>query len=385
MSAFDVIPISTEDYRRRARLRLPRFLFDYIDGGANDEATMAENIRAFGRFDLRQRVMRDVSEIDLSTTLLGQPARFPMALAPVGMAGMMRRRGETLGARAAARAGIPFATSTVGICPVEEVQSASPQPFWFQLYMLRDREFVLELLGRAKVAGCETLVFTVDLAVPGLRLRDFRNGMLGGGLVGKLSYAAALATSPLWLYDVAIKGRPHSFGNLSGRVSGAGSLTEYKAFVDSQFDPSVTWKDIAWLREQWAGKLLIKGVMEPEDAVSAADVGADGVIVSNHGGRQLDGIAASVSKLPHVVDAIGERAEVLLDGGVRSGIDVLKALALGARGVLIGRPWVFAMAARGEEGIVELLSVFEQEINAAMALTGVTRLDQVTRDMLEPR
>jgi L-lactate dehydrogenase (cytochrome) len=249
--------------------------------------------------------------------------------------------------------------------------------------MLRDRELVQSLLERAHNAGCTTLVFTVDLAVPGLRLRDFRNGMLGGGLPGKLSQLAQLAGSPLWAYDVGVRGKPHNFGNLSHVVADADNLDAYKAFIDAQFDPTVTWDDIAWLRQQWSGRLIIKGVLEVDDAQAAIDAGADGVVVSNHGGRQLDTVAPGLEKLQAVRAALGDKAEILLDGGIRNGLDVLKAVALGADGVLIGRPWVWAMAARGERGIVKLLHLFEQEIRAGMALLGVNRLDEVNVDVIE--
>ncbi len=383
MSVYDVKPISPGDYQRRAKRRLPRFLYDYIAGGANDEDTVAVNTADFRRYHLKQRVMRNVDGIDTSTTMAGHQASMPVALAPVGMAGMMARRGETLGARGAKSAGIPFTTSTVGICPVEEVQAAIGQPFWFQLYMLRERDLVLKLLDRAQAAGCDTLAFTVDLPVAGMRLRDYRNGMLGGGALGKLSQLAQIVSSPLWAVDVGLQGKPHNFGNLSDLVPDPNDLNAYKAFVDSQFDPTVTWEDIAWLRELWQGKILIKGVLEADDARAAAGVGADGVIVSNHGGRQLDGVASSISKLPAVAAAVGGEIEVYMDGGVRSGIDVLKALALGARGVLIGRPWVYAVAAGGEAGLTNMLDVFQREIATAMALMGVTRIDQITRDLIE--
>jgi L-lactate dehydrogenase (cytochrome) len=383
MSVYDVVPISVADYRTRARWRLPRFLFDYIDGGANDEATMASNCADFGGYQLKQRVLRDVSQVDTATTLLGQAAVMPVALAPVGMAGMMARRGEVQAARAAQRAGVPFSASTVGICPVEEIQAALQAPFWFQLYMLRDRDFVLQMLARAEAADCTTLVFTVDLPVAGMRLRDLRNGMLGGGAIGRLSQVAQLLTSPLWLWDVAIKGKPHSFGNLSDKVADPEDLQSYKAFVDSQFDPTVTWKDIRWLRDNWRGKLLLKGVMEVDDARASVDSGADGVVVSNHGGRQLDGIASSISKLPAIADAVGQQIEVYLDGGVRSGIDVVKALALGANAVMLGRPWVWALAARGEKGVFDMLDIFRREIATAMALAGVSRVDQLSAELIE--
>ncbi len=385
MSIYDVNPVTTTDYRRLAKRRLPRFLFDYIDGAANDEETMARNESDFERFRLRQFVMRDVSRVSTETTLLGRQAGMPVALAPVGMAGMMARRGETLGARAAESLGIPFTTSTLGICTVEEIRDATSEPFWFQLYMLKDRDFVLTMIERAAAAGCDTLVFTVDLPVAGMRLRDFRNGMLGGGLRGALSKVAQLIASPIWLYDVAIKGKPHDFGNLRDKVIDPDNLSSYKAFVDHQFDPSVTWVDIRWVRENWRGRLLIKGVMEPDDARAAVDAGADGVVVSNHGGRQLDGVSSTIAKVPGVVEAVGEHAEVYVDGGVRNGIDVVKAVCLGARGVMIGRPWVFAMAARGEPGLVAYLTMLRKEIEIAMALMGVDGIEQLGPELIEDR
>lgn len=383
MSIYDVTPVSVADYRRRAKRRLPGFLFHYLEGGANDEDTMAANVSDFRRYRLQQRVMCNVDGVDTGTTLAGHAASMPVALAPVGMAGMYARRGEVQGARAAKTAGIPFTTSTVGICPVEEVAAAIRQPFWFQLYMLRDRDLILKLLERAQAAGCDTLAFTVDLPVAGMRLRDYRNGMLGGGIPGKLSQLAQIVTSPLWALDVGLRGKPHNFGNLRDVVPDPDDLNAYKAFIDAQFDPTVTWEDIAWLRSVWKGKILIKGVLEADDARAAVDTGADGVIVSNHGGRQLDGVASSISKLAAVSAAVGDRTEVYLDGGVRSGIDVVKAVALGARGVLIGRPWVYAMAACGEAGLVDLLRLFQQEIATAMALMGVKTIDEITADMIE--
>ena len=379
----NVTPVTVLDYRRLAEKRLPRFLFDYIDGGAGEEKSMGANADDFLKLKLRQRVMCDVDNVNTSTTLFGQPASMPLVLAPVGLAGMMRRRGEVQGVRAATRAGIPFTTSTVGICSVEEVQSAAGKPAWFQLYMLRDRGLVTALLERAQQAGCTTLVFTVDLAVAGMRHRDSRNGMLGGGVAGRVSKAWQIFTRPQWILDVGIKGKPHDFGNLREAVAGSKNLDEFKAFIADQFDPSVTWEDIAWLRSQWKGPILIKGVMSADDARAAIDVGADGVVVSNHGGRQLEGVASSISKLPEVVAAVGDRAEVHMDGGVRSGTDVVKAVALGAKSVMIGRPWVWAMAARGEQGLVDLLQVFQKEIAVTLALMGVRRINEITPDLLE--
>jgi L-lactate dehydrogenase (cytochrome) len=383
MTSKPVRPVTALDYRRLAKMRLPRFLFDYIDGGANDEFTMRANVGDFGKYRLKQTVMRDVSDVNPETLLCGQAASMPLVLAPIGLAGMMARRGEALAARAAQVAGIPFTTSTVGICPLEEVRAATTAPFWFQLYMLRDRDLVLSLLERAEAAGCQTLVFTVDLAVAGMRHRDVRNGMLSNSLAGKLAKARQVLARPRWMFDVAIRGKPLTFGNLHGAVSGANDLDGFKAFIDAQFDPSVTWKDINWLRSRWKGKLLIKGVMTAEDALAAVECGADGVVVSNHGGRQLDGVASSISTLPKVLTALGERVDVYMDGGVRNGVDVVKAVALGARGVLIGRPWVWAMAARGEQGVIDLLNVFQQEIRVALALMGVSRIADLTPEMVE--
>jgi L-lactate dehydrogenase (cytochrome) len=346
---------------------------------------MHANASDFQRYGLSQRVLHDVSNIDTSTILSGQVASMPLALAPIGFAGMMARRGEAQAARAAVKAGVPFTTSTVGICPLEEVQEAINAPFWFQLYMVRDRGLVESLLQRAKSAGCDTLMFTVDLPVAGMRHRDFRNGMLGGNTVAKLAKAVQIVARPRWVFDVAIRGKPHQFGNLTDAIADPNNMEDFKRFIDSQFDPTVTWKDIEWLRSLWDGRLLIKGVMTAEDAHFAADAGADGIVVSNHGGRQLDGVPSTITSLPAISEAVGDQIEVFLDGGVRNGIDVLKAVALGARGVLIGRPWVWAMAARGESGLVDLLSVFQQEIKVAMALTGVSRIDQIDPGLLSEK
>lgn len=374
------VPVTAEDYRVLAGRRLPRFLFDYVDGGAGKEDSMADNEDDFQLLRLRQRVMRDVSGVDTSTELCGRRARMPLALAPVGLAGMMARRGEAQAARAAASAGVPFTLSTVGICPIEEVNAATGDACWFQLYMLRDRGLVETLLSRASANGCDTLLFTVDLAVAGMRHRDTQNGMLGGAPLAK---AIQLMLRPRWLFDVGIKGKPHHFGNLLEAVADPNDFDSFKRFVDDQFDPTVTWKDIEWLRTLWPGKLMIKGVMSAEDAEAAEQAGADGVIVSNHGGRQLDGVASCISKLPEIVAAVGERLEVMMDGGVRSGTDVVKAVALGADGVLIGRPWVWALAARGEQGLARYLSAVQQEIAVTMALMGVNRIDELDASLLE--
>jgi len=350
MPTMRLAPASTSDYRLLAERRLPRILFDYIDGGAYQEATLGANVDDFNAIVMRQRVMRDVSRIDTKLRLLGEDWSMPVALAPIGMGGMMARRGEVQAVKAAERAGVPFCLSTVSICSLEEVAEAAARPFWFQLYMMKDRGAVRALLQRAKAAGCRTLVFTVDLAVVGARYRDIRNGMGGGvGPLGKIRAGLDYAAHPAWALDVGVNGKPLVFGNLAEYAPGASTPADFKQWVDERFDASVTWKDIEWLRGQWDGNLIIKGVLDAEDATAAADAGANAVVVSNHGGRQLDGVASSIAATPMIVDAVGGRVDVLTDGGVRSGQDVVKALACGAKAVLIGRPWIWAIAARGQD------------------------------------
>ena len=376
-------PATAADYRELARARLPRFLFDYVDGGAGDEHTLAANVADWARARLRQRVLVDVGQVDTSTRLAGEPCQMPVVLAPVGLAGLMGRRGEVQAVRAANAAGIPFTLSTVGICPLEEVQAAATAPAWFQLYMIRQRPLVLSLLQKAWAAGCRTLVFTVDLPQPGMRHRDTRNGLAATGPRAALLKAQQLLARPHWLWDVAVRGRPHHFGSLGDAVPAARDLDAFKTWVDAQFDPTVTWADIEWLRGHWRGRLLLKGIMDVDDARAAVLVGADGIIVSNHGGRQLDGVASTASSLPSIVAAVGAQTEVLVDGGVRSGTDIFRALALGAHGVLVGRPWVWALAAGGEQGIRDLLASWQQELRLAMTLTGVTRIADIGSAQLD--
>lgn len=386
MPTMNLVPITTDDYRRIAERKLPRSLFDYVDGGAYGEVTLRRNTGDFERIAPLQQVMQDVSKIDTSGTLVGTEATMPVALAPIGMCGMLARRAEVQGKRAADAAGVPFTLSTLSICSMEEVAAVSDIPFWFQLYMLRDRAVVCEILERAWGLGVRTLVFTVDLAVIGERYRDTRNGIAGGASAwgklraGLLSYMSR----PSWVLDVGLKGKPHTFGNLSTYVPAATDPAQYREWVAGQIDASVTWKNIEWLRGQWKGKLIIKGVLSAEDATSAVDTGADAVVVSNHGGRQLDGVASSISVLPKVADALAKTsAEVMMDGGVRSGLDVFRARALGANGVMIGRPWAFAVAAGGEVAVTNLLGAFKHEINVAMALCGVTQMQDVTQDLVK--
>lgn len=383
----NLVPASYVDYRREAERKLPRQLFDYLDGGAYSELTLRRNIEDFESLALKQRVMRDVSHVDPSCRLMGNDMSMPAALAPIGMAGMMARRGELQAKRAADAFGIPFTLSTVGICSLEEVAAVSAKPFWFQLYMLKDRGAVVAMLERAKAVGVRTLIFTVDLAVVGARYRDVRNGMGGGtSALGKLRAGLIdYMLHPRWAYDVGIKGQPHTFGNLTEFVAKATTPADFKAWIDSQIDATVTWQDIEWLRKMWHGKLIIKGVLSAEDARSAFDTGADGIVVSNHGGRQLDGVTSTINVLPAVMDSVGGRGTVIIDSGIRSGQDILKAKALGADMALIGRPWVYANAARGEQGIQSLLATMRGEMRVSMALTGVNKLSEVDHQILDSR
>lgn len=377
------IPVSAADFRQRARSRLPRFLFDYLDGGATDEQSLRANETAWHDVTLRQRVLVDVDHLDTRTTLGGQSCAMPVVLAPVGLAGMMAQRGEVQAARAANCADIPFTLSTVGICPLSEIAAVSTAPFWFQLYMIRDRARVEDLLLKAWQAGCRTLVFTVDLPTTGSRHRDTRNGLAASGLRATALRAQQVLSRPHWLWNVPLRGGPLIFGNLSEAVPGTRKLDGFKAWVDAQFDPTVTWDDIGWLRQHWRGTLILKGILDADDAVHAVQVGADGIVVSNHGGRQLDGVAATARKLPAVVSAVSGQIEILVDGGIRSGVDVFRALALGANGVMIGRPWAWALAAAGEAAITQLLRSWQQELRLAMMLTGVTDIASIGRAQLD--
>jgi L-lactate dehydrogenase (cytochrome) len=376
-------PASVADYRALAERALPRQFFDYIDGGAYEERTMRDNVAAFERIHLRQRVMRDVSSRDSSTQIFGEKWTIPVGLAPVGLAGIFAKRAEVQAAQTAEKFGVPFTLSTVGICSLEEVKAATTKPFWFQLYMMRDRGFVKSLLERASVA-CSALVVTIDLAVVGARYRDVRNGMAAPLSVAKrLASAMDFARRTKWIREVALGGRPLLFGNLSAAVPGASSLTQFRAWVDSQFDPSVTWKDLDWVRSHWKGKLILKGILDPDDAREAiSSVGPDAIVISNHGGRQLDSVPATLSVVPAIREAVGTRTTILLDGGVRTGLDVVKAIARGADACLIGRPWAYAVAATGSAGVRATLRTMQREMDVAMALTGVTRVSDITSDVL---
>jgi L-lactate dehydrogenase (cytochrome) len=367
-----LVPASVRDYRELARRRLPRQLFDYIDGGAYEEVTMRANLDDLARIGLRQRVMRDVSNRKLSTRVLGQELSMPVVLAPVGLGGMFAQRAEVQAARAAERAGVPFCESTVSICSIEEVAAATMRAPWFQLYVMRDRGYAEDLMYRAAAVGCTVLVLTVDLPVVGARYRDTRNGMTGPiPPLQRVVRSLDLVRHVSWLRDVAIGGKPLTFGNLEHAVPGASRPDQFREWVDSQFDPSVTWDDLAWVRDHWKGKVVLKGILDPDDAREAVARGVDGIIVSNHGGRQLDDVPSTVEALPAVVDAVDGRAEVLVDGGIRSGLDVVKALALGADACLLGRAWAYAVAARGEAGVAHVLDIVRGEMEVALGLTGI--------------
>lgn len=374
---------SIMDYRALARRRLPPFLFEYIDGGSYAETTLRRNQADLEQVALRQRILTDVSAIDLSTELFGHRQALPIALAPVGLAGMNARRGETQAVRAAQARGVPFCLSTVSVCPLDEVAAAASAPFWFQLYLIRDRGFMRALLEKARTLGCSALVFTVDMPVPGSRYRDYHSGLAGtSGLAGSLRRWGQAIGHPRWAWDVGLRGRPHQLGNVAPVLSGRTGLEDFFAWMRQNFDPSVTWKDLDFIRETWTGPLIIKGILDPEDAKAAAALGADGIVVSNHGGRQLDGVLSTARALPSIAEAVGDRLTVLADGGIRSGLDVVRMLALGARGVLLGRAWAYALGARGQAGVEHMLDLIAAEMRVAMALTGRTSISTIDRDVL---
>ena len=376
-------PATVGDYRELARRRLPRQLFDYIDGGAYGESTLRANVADLDAVKLRQRVMRDVTVRTQATEVVGQTLALPVILGPVGLAGMFATRAEVQAARAAAAAGVPFVESTVSICGLGEVAAAVTPPPWFQLYVMRDRSYAEKLLARATELASPVLVLTVDLAVVGARQRDTRNAAVGTvGTWARVRRGLDFAAHPRWAKEVGIDGKPHTFGNLVEAVPGADSPDAFRTWTDSQFDPSVTWDDMAWVRRHWAGKLVVKGVMDPDDARRAVDAGVDGLVVSNHGGRQLDAVPSTVRALPAVVEAVGDRVDVLVDGGVRSGLDVVKFLALGARACLIGRAWAWAVAARGEAGVAHMLGVLRSDIDVALGLTGTNDVGDLDRSTL---
>jgi L-lactate dehydrogenase (cytochrome) len=374
-------PANVGDYRALAKARLPRFLFEYVDGGSYAQVTLRRNISDLEEVMLRQRVMRDVSSIETSTELFGQRWAMPVGLGPVGLSGLFARRGEVQAARAAAAAGVPFTLSTLSACAIDEVAARTDAAFWFQLYVVKDREFVRTMIGHAKAAGCSALLLTVDLPVPGSRYREYRAGMSGPRATTIRRWLQA-AVRPSWAWDVGLLGRPHTLGNVAPMLGAGAPLSDLMGWVSGNFDATVSWKDVAWIRQHWDGPLIIKGILDPDDAREAVAVGADGIVVSNHGGRQLDGVSSTARALPRIVDEVGGRLMVLVDGGVRSGLDVVRMLALGADFVLLGRAWAYALAGRGGTGVGHVLRLIDAEMRAAMALTGCTDVKAIGREIL---
>ncbi|ACM38563.1 MULTISPECIES: FMN-dependent L-lactate dehydrogenase LldD [Rhizobium/Agrobacterium group] len=371
---------SSTDYREAARRRLPPFLFHYIDGGAYSEHTMRRNIDDLADLALRQRVLKSVGTVDISTTLFDEELAMPVVLAPVGLTGMYARRGEVQAARAAEKKGIPLTLSTVSVCPIEEVQAASNRPIWFQLYVLRDRGFMKNALERAWAAGIRKLVFTVDMPVPGARYRDAHSGMSGPN--ASLRRIIQAVMHPTWAIDVGLLGKPHDLGNVSAYRQQKTNLADYVGWLGENFDPSIGWKDLEWIRDFWKGPMIIKGILDPEDAKDAVRFGADGIIVSNHGGRQLDGVLSSARALPAIAAAVKGDLTILADSGIRSGLDVVRMIAQGADGVLIGRAFVYALAAAGQAGVENLLDLFAKEMRVAMTLTGARSIAEISPDSL---
>ncbi|QNM82381.1 L-lactate dehydrogenase [Sphingomonas sabuli] len=375
---------SVSDYRALAKARLPHFLFEYLDGGSYDEVTLERNVEDLRALALRQRVLRDVSDVQISTQLFGRTFAMPVGLGPVGLSGLYARRGEVQARKAAAAANVPFTLSTLSGCPIGEIARDGGAGFWFQLYIVKDRAFVSDMIARAKEAGCSALLLTVDLAVPGTRYRDYRAGLsTPPGEKGGSKRVSQLVGRPGWLWDVALHGRPLTLGNLEPLLGANAALGDLMGWVGRNFDASVTWDDVDWVRRQWDGPLVIKGILDPDDARAAVSAGMDGIVVSNHGGRQLDGTMSTARALPRIAEAVGGRMPVLADGGVRSGLDVVRMLALGANFVLLGRAWAYALAGGGQRGVAHVLELIEAEIRVAMALTGSTRIADIGPDTLE--
>jgi L-lactate dehydrogenase (cytochrome) len=371
---------SPGDYREAARRKLPPFLFHYIDGGAYAEQTLRRNVEDWQAIALRQRVLQDMTSLSLETRLFDETLRLPLILAPVGLTGMYARRGEVQAAKAAASRGLPFTLSTVSVCPIEEVAPVLDRPMWFQLYVLRDRGFMKSALERAKAAGVKTLVFTVDMPTPGARYRDAHSGMSGPN--AEMRRMVQAMTHPAWAWDVGLNGRPHDLGNVSAYLGKPTGLADYIGWLGANFDPSISWKDLQWIRDFWDGPMVIKGVLDAQDARDAVAFGADGIVVSNHGGRQLDGVLSSARALPVIADAVKGDLKILVDSGVRNGLDVVRAIALGADAVMLGRAFVYALAAEGQAGVAHLLDLFEKEMRVAMTLTGAKSVEGIMRDML---
>jgi L-lactate dehydrogenase (cytochrome) len=371
---------SIDDLRTLAKRRVPRAFFEYADHGSYSQSTLRANRNDLEAIKLRQRVGVDVDRRDLSTTIAGEPVALPLVLAPIGLSGMQRGDGEILACRAAQTAGIPYTLSTMSIDSIEDVAAAVGKPFWFQLYVIRDRGFVRELIERAIAAKCTVLMPTLDLNVLGQRHCDVKNGMT---VPPELTFANAvdIATKPAWAWSI-LRGKRKTFGNLAGHVQGMEGVNSLATWIARQFDPTMTWKDIEWIRSIWPGKIILKGILDVEDAKIAATLGVSGIVVSNHGGRQLDGAPSSISMLPRIADAVRGDVEILFDGGIRTGMDVLRALALGAHACLLGRAYVYGLGAAGEAGVAKAISIIRNELDVSMALTGTTSLKNVGRDVV---
>lgn len=373
-------PLTIAELKTLAQRRVPKMFFQYADSGSWTESTYRANEADFAKIKLRQRVLVDMSDRSLATTMVGQKASMPVALAPTGLTGMQHADGEMLAARAAEEFGIPFTLSTMSICSIEDIASVTKQPFWFQLYVMKDRDFVLNLIQRAKAAKCSALVLTADLQILGQRHNDIRNGLSAPPKMTAKNLWQ-MATRPGWCMGMR-KTKRRSFGNIIGHAKDISDMTTLSHWTHSQFDPKLSWSDVAWIKEQWGGPLIIKGILDVEDAKAAVDVGADAIIVSNHGGRQLDGAHSSISMLPRIVDAVGDRIEVHMDGGIRSGQDVLKAIAFGAKGTFIGRPFLYGLGAMGKEGVTLALEIIRKELDISMALCGKRDIKAVDRSIL---
>ena len=372
--------LEISDLKALAKRRVPKLFFDYADSGAWTEGTYRANEEDFAKMKLRQRVLVDMTNRSLETTMIGQKVSMPVALAPTGLTGMQHADGEMLAAQAAEAFGVPFTLSTMSICSIEDVASVTTKPFWFQLYVMREREFVLNLIDRAKAAKCSALVLTLDLQILGQRHKDLRNSL---SAPPKLTpkHLWQMATRPGWCMKMLGTNR-RTFRNIVGHAKSVTDLSSLGAWTTEQFDPQLSWKDVEWIKERWGGPLILKGILDPEDAKMAAATGADAIIVSNHGGRQLDGAHSSISMLPRIVDAVGHQIEVHLDGGIRSGQDVLKAVAMGAKGTYIGRPFLYGLGAMGKEGVTKTLEIIRKEMDITMALCGKRDINDVNRDIL---
>jgi L-lactate dehydrogenase (cytochrome) len=369
-----------EDLRQTARRRVPRQFFEYAEGGSYAEQTLNANRSDLEGIKLRQRILVDVSARSTQTRILGEPASLPLALAPIGLCGMQHGDGEILACRAAQAAGIPFTLSTMSICSIEDVAAAADKPFWFQLYVMKDRGFVRALIERAAAAKCSALVLTVDLQVLGQRHRDIKNGMTVPPEL-RLRNIIEIASKPAWALSIA-RGKRKTFGNLAGHIGGMENVNSLSRWIAGQFDETLSWKDVEWIAGLWSGKLILKGILDVEDALIAAKTGATALVVSNHGGRQLDGAPSSIAALPPIADAVGSSIEVLFDGGIRSGQDIMRALALGARACLSGRAYIYGLGAGGEAGVARAIEIMRNELSVSMALTGVASIDKIDRHVI---